>query len=61
MLLDSFFTIVECDSSSNGLAFYSITIDQGHDIYKGHFPGFPVTPGVVEIEIVKELMECHLK
>ena len=60
MLLNSLYTIVECYSSANDLVHYSLSIDPQNDIYKGHFPGFPVTPGVVEIEIVKELVEHHL-
>jgi 3-hydroxyacyl-[acyl-carrier-protein] dehydratase len=60
MLLNSLYTIVECYSSDNDLAHYSLSIDPKNGIYKGHFPGFPVTPGVVEIEIVKELVEHHL-
>lgn len=60
MLLNSLYTIVESYSSANDLAHYSLSIDRKNSIYKGHFPGFPVTPGVVEIEIVKELVEHNL-
>ena len=34
---------------------YSISIDPQHTIFNGHFPNNPVTPGVVQMEIVKEL------
>lgn len=39
---------------------YVIQINPEHSIYAGHFPGFPVTPGVVELEIVKELVEGEI-
>lgn len=37
-----------------------IVIDPMHPIFEGHFPGAPVTPGVVQMQIVKEIMESHL-
>ncbi|MCG2460168.1 3-hydroxyacyl-ACP dehydratase [Flavobacteriaceae bacterium F89] len=34
-----------------------IAIDKDHEIFKGHFPGNPVMPGVCMIQIIKELTE----
>jgi 3-hydroxyacyl-[acyl-carrier-protein] dehydratase len=34
-----------------------ISLDPGHAIYQGHFPGNPVVPGVCQIQMVKELVE----
>jgi 3-hydroxyacyl-[acyl-carrier-protein] dehydratase len=34
-----------------------ITINKDHEIFKGHFPGNPVMPGVCMIQIIKELTE----
>lgn len=36
-----------------------VTIDPKDAIYKAHFPGHPVTPGVCLIQAVSELMEQH--
>lgn len=33
----------------------TITFDAGHAIFKGHFPGQPVVPGVCLIHIVKAI------
>ena len=38
----------------------TITIDAAHPIFKGHFPGQPVLPGVCQLQIVKELLEKAL-
>ena len=32
-------------------------LNPDHSIFKGHFPGAPITPGVCQIEIVKEVLE----
>ena len=42
---------------SGTLATANITINKEHPIFKGHFPGNPVTPGVCMIQIIKELAE----
>jgi len=33
-----------------------IILNPGHEIFKGHFPGNPVLPGVCMIQIIKELV-----
>ena len=38
----------------------TILFDEEHPIFSGHFPGNPVVPGVVQIQIIKELMEKRL-
>jgi len=37
-----------------------IRINPLHDIFKGHFPGNPVLPGVCIIQILKEILASHL-
>jgi len=31
------------------------TFDKGHDFYKGHFKGFPITPGVILTETMAQI------
>jgi 3-hydroxyacyl-[acyl-carrier-protein] dehydratase len=59
-LLDNLFEIVERSDTSSGFS-VTIQIASNHIVYKGHFPGYPVTPGVVFIQIIHELLELHLK
>ena len=59
MLKNNLFNIISENCIDSKLE-YLITINAGHPIYKGHFPGIPVTPGVVEHEIVQELFEHHI-
>ena len=59
MPLSDFFTyrILQQDHVSvNAL----VTIDANHELYKGHFPGQPVTPGVALIEILRQLLSKTL-
>jgi 3-hydroxyacyl-[acyl-carrier-protein] dehydratase len=58
-LFNSLFQVSD-ESEVNGIHHCKITLDATHVTYKGHFPGFPVTPGVVQIQIVEELLEYKL-
>lgn len=43
-----------------GLLSAEIELNPLHVIYSGHFPGHPVTPGVIQLQIVNELLEEQL-
>ena len=58
-LLEDLFEIVESTPIETGFT-TTIRLFPGHIIYSGHFPGHPITPGVVQLQIVHELMENHL-
>jgi 3-hydroxyacyl-[acyl-carrier-protein] dehydratase len=55
MLLNDFFSINNIHTSDN----YTVTatLNAAHPIFKGHFPGNPVTPGVCLTQMVKESIE----
>jgi len=36
-----------------------IEFNPDHIVYAGHFPGHPVTPGVIQLQIVHELLEKY--
>lgn len=56
MQLKEFYTLNNLAVAEN-LATANITINKNHEIFKGHFPGNPVTPGVCMMQIIKELTE----
>ncbi|MGZ3852810.1 MAG: hypothetical protein ACXVBJ_12150 [Flavisolibacter sp.] len=58
-LLDSLFEIVDGGEDTTGFT-STIKFFPGHVIFKGHFPGHPVTPGVIFLQLVHELVEMHL-
>jgi 3-hydroxyacyl-[acyl-carrier-protein] dehydratase len=57
MLLKDFYTIVELDSSDKENIKAIIDLNKNHEVYKGHFPGNPVVPGVCLTQLIKEVME----
>src|SRR5215216_4911169 len=59
-LLNNLFEIIESSVEASGFS-VTIRILPDHIVYKGHFPGYPVTPGVIFLQIVHELLESHLK
>ena len=59
-LLNSLFEIIERSETPSGFL-VTIRLHPDHVIFKGHFPGYPVTPGVIFLQIVHELTQLHLK
>lgn len=67
MLQDNFYNIISSETMPAGpgpggveTLRIIVGLDAGHPIYRGHFPGNPVVPGVCEIQVVKEAL-CTLK
>lgn len=56
MLLKDFYTLNHLSVDALK-ATATITVNKNHDIFKGHFPGNPVTPGVCMMQIIKEITE----
>ena len=59
-LIHDFFQIIETTRHEEGVNI-TISFNPDHIVYTGHFPGHPVTPGVVQIQIVHELLEHTLQ
>src|SRR5580700_5436260 len=56
MLIDDFYSCRDIEAGDDEFS-CRIVFNDGHDIFKGHFPGNPVVPGVCTMEIVKELLQ----
>ncbi len=54
LLNEKFYTIAGVDRIDDQHATYHISLLADCDVYRGHFPGKPVCPGVCEIETLKE-------
>ena len=56
ILQDSFYFIKSQHQLDQSIAAI-IEFNPDHEIFKGHFPGNPVTPGVCMIQIIREFIE----
>lgn len=57
MLIEGLYKITAIETTDTGI-FAKIHLNKEHEIFKGHFPGNPVMPGVCMIQIIKELTEA---
>ena len=55
-LINDFFEVLENSATEESFV-TTIKLNPDHVVYSGHFPGHPVTPGVVQLQIVHELLE----
>jgi 3-hydroxyacyl-[acyl-carrier-protein] dehydratase len=55
-LLNDFFSIIN-HTNTDSVHTFEIKLNAHHRIYQGHFPGQPVTPGVIQLQIVDELLK----
>lgn len=56
MLIPYFYSVKEFNFTDNKLKSI-IELNPEHEVFKGHFPNNPVTPGVCMLQILKELTE----
>ena len=55
-LQDNLYTILS-QQEEEGLATFQLRIHPEWSIYKAHFPGHPITPGVCIVQMVQELLQ----
>ena len=55
-MLKDFYTI-QSESINASAAEFSVALNPDCEVYKGHFPGEPVSPGVCSIQMIKECAE----
>lgn len=60
MLIEGLYKVISTQNTETGISAH-IHLNKDHPIFKGHFPGNPVMPGVCMIQIIKELTEKTTK
>ena len=54
--VDSSFVITSVEKQENGLR-ATVTLDDKNALFEGHFPNDPIMPGVLNIEIIENLLK----
>jgi len=57
MLLKDFYKVISIENTAENNYLAMILINENHEVFKGHFPGNPIMPGVCMTQIIKELTE----
>ena len=69
MLLNDFYTIIKQAEIKDAIStddnpvrkfIFTIKLNPDHPVYRGHFPGNPVVPGVCQVQMIKELASALL-
>lgn len=56
MLVEDFYHITELIKHEDAFD-AEIKLNADHEVYKGHFPERPVVPGVIQLQVIKEVLE----
>ena len=59
MLIPDFYTVQKIETTE-GTIIADVRLNPDHEIYKGHFPEQPVVPGVLQLQIIREVLEESL-
>ena len=57
MLLKDFYKVISLEKNDSQKHLAIIFVNEKHEVFKGHFPGNPIMPGVCMMQIIKELTE----
>jgi len=56
MLIEGLYTVQSLEQNEQEVN-ARVKLHASHDVFKGHFPGNPIMPGVCMIQMIKELTE----
>lgn len=60
MLIKKLYTYQVTELGENQISAL-LDFNADHPLYQGHFPGFPVTPGVCQLLLIREILEKVLQ
>ena len=55
-MIEEYFTI-ENRITDGDKVIFSVALNPNHKVYKGHFPDIPVSPGVCNIQMIRECIQ----
>ncbi len=60
MLVNDFYTVLSIEAEYQQIQ-ATINLNPDHQLYLGHFPEQPVVPGVMQLQILKEILEEQMQ
>lgn len=60
MLLEDLYTVLASKRIDVNSIEFTVDLHKEHPIFMGHFPNFPVTPGVALLQMIKNSLETQL-
>ena len=54
--MQDLFTSIDNYLAQEGHYAFRVRLDASHPVYRGHFPGHPVLPGVCTLQLVRECL-----
>ncbi len=60
MLIKDFYKIKKIDQVDTNTIHVNIHLNKDHDVFNGHFPDNPITPGVCMIQTIKEIIQTQV-
>ena len=58
--MEDFFVIKSGERADDGTWVFTISVNGSHEVFKGHFPGKPVVPGVMTLMMTRKCVEQAL-
>ncbi len=58
MFDNTFFTVGKTITDNNKIR-VAVVLNPSHEVYKAHFPGNPITPGVCLLQMALEILNLH--
>jgi len=58
-MVTNYFTLLNKQQKDDGSILFTVKLNPDCEVYKGHFPGNPVSPGVCNLQMLKECIEAH--
>lgn len=60
MLIKDFYTILKTTIIDQNLIHVIIKLNKSHEVFNGHFPRNPITPGVCMLQTIKEITQDYV-
>ena len=58
-MLTNYFSLISQTKEPDGTVLSTVELNPDCEVYKGHFPGNPISPGVCNLQMLRECVEHY--